>query len=188
MEETPQNSETSNSLETSTSNTNQIKIYEHALQLAFYEGQISWQMNILFIGLNVGIGTILQDKLEDLSSHYILLLIMSAIGLIINVLWLGTFHRNNKYYTFRLAQARNAEPNDYQLVDQRGYRFTQGDTITFLEKSGERTKFKLTPLEFFTTNKKAVLWSIYCFIIVFAALFIFSSYIGLKTLYIKGYL
>lgn len=163
-----------------TSNKDENKAYEYALQLACYEGQISWQMNILFVALNVGIGTILQGSLNDLLSNWVLILFMSIIGFLINFLWLGTFHRNNKYYAFRMAQARNAEPNNYQLVDQRGYDFTQGKSITFTEKSGEEKTYKLEQLELFTTNKKAVLWSIYSFFTAFALLLGALLYTALK--------
>ena len=49
------------------------KRYNAALSLLFYEGQIAWQMNLLFIGLNVGIGTIIGSSLTKFSTDYILL-------------------------------------------------------------------------------------------------------------------
>ena len=74
--------------------------YTHALELMFYEGQIAWQINILFIALNVGVGTIIQGTLHDPTQPDGVLAWMSFVGLIINVLWLGTFRRNYKYYHF----------------------------------------------------------------------------------------
>ncbi len=93
--------------------------YEMAVQLLSYEGQIAWQMNVLFIGLNVGIGTIIQDYLDKINTHYILVGAFSLVGIIINIAWLGTFRRNNKYYNFRMAQAREAEPEGWRLLSDR---------------------------------------------------------------------
>jgi ABC-type antimicrobial peptide transport system permease subunit len=104
--------------------------YEYALQLLFYEGQIAWQMNVLFIGLNVGIGTIVQDKLNSFKSGDTLLILMSLVGVIINVFWLGTFRRNNSYYHFRMAQARSAENVEWKLLNEDGYNFSKGKPIT----------------------------------------------------------
>ena len=157
-----------------TPNANENDRYEYALHLAFYEGQISWQMNVLFVGLNVGIGTILQNKLEHFSSFDFLTIFMSAIGLIINTLWLGTFLRNNRYYEFRMAQARNAEPKDFQLVDRRGYYFSKGKNVRIPSRYRDKSEYKLTCFERIASNKNAVLISIISFITGFLLLLVLS--------------
>nr|WP_067063824.1 hypothetical protein [Mucilaginibacter sp. L294] len=131
--------------------------YEFALQLTFYEGQISWQMNVLFVGLNIGIGTILQNKLQNFYSFDILTIFMSIIGLVINFFWLGTFLRNNKYYEFRMAQARHAEPEKYKLVNRRGYRFSKGKKVFIPYSFGEKNvDYKLSRFEEACSNKRAI--------------------------------
>jgi len=151
------------------------KKYEFALQLKFYEGQISWQMNVLFVGLNIGIGTIIQNKLEHFSSFDPLTIIMSIIGLIINTFWLGTFLRNNKYYDFRIAQARHAEPEAFSLVNGRGYRFSKGKLITIPATLGdENSDHKLSWFEKKCSNKNAIKVSIFCFLAGFLSLLILS--------------
>lgn len=144
--------------------------YESALQLLFYEGQISWQMNVLFVGLNIGIGTILQNKLENFSSFDTLTIIMSIIGLMINLSWLGTFMRNNKYYEFRMAQARNAEPTSFKLVNTDGFNFSQGRPVT-IPGQGD---YKLNWIERMSRNKNSILVAITCFISGFIILLILS--------------
>ena len=61
---------------------------------------------MFFVGLNIGLGTILQSKLDEFKSLDSLTIYTSIIGLIINIFWLGTFRSNNRYYAFRMAQAR----------------------------------------------------------------------------------
>ncbi|WP_343624466.1 hypothetical protein [Flavobacterium lindanitolerans] len=151
------------------------KGYEVALQLAFYEGQISWQMNVLFVGLNIGIGTILQNKLDDFCHKDPLTISMSIVGLIINILWLATFLRNNRYYDFRMAQARSLEPNEYSLVNGNGYDFSQGDEVELHTSSGSGpSKHKLSKFERAGRNKFAIMASIICFLIGFLILLIIS--------------
>src|SRR5690606_25214823 len=137
--------------------------YEKALELLFYEGQIVWQMNIMFIALNVGIGTIISSPLTgQFSQHRLLLGILSLFGLIINIAWLGTFRRNSKYYEFRMAQAREAEPDNWRLVKDRGQRFSEGDGVII-----ENKKYRLGCFGEFFSNKRAILISIWLFIIGF---------------------
>jgi hypothetical protein len=107
-----------------------IRRYENTLSLLFYEGEIAWQLNIVFIALNVGLGTLIGTQLKDGTFRFnILFAIYSLLGLVICILWLGTFKRNNKYYNFRMAQAREAEPQEWKLVRDRGYKFSHGQKI-----------------------------------------------------------
>jgi len=150
----------------------QIDKYMAALQLLFYEGEIAWQMNLLFIGLNVGIGTIIGDSLKCIHGNTLLLSIFSIFGLIINISWLGTFRRNNKYYHFRMAQARNSEPKSWKLLRKRGYKFSKGIEIVF-EKKGldlKDTTHKLMRFERMASNKRAIEIAIWIFIIGFITL------------------
>ncbi len=154
-----------------------IERYKSALELLFYEGQIAWQMNILFIALNVGIGTIIGVFLDNDTSNYWPLIILSFLGSIINVAWLGTFWRNNKYYSFRMAQAREIEPRKWRLVRGRGYRFSKGREIQLDESGLEKDDrvHQLSRFEKFFSNKNAIGVSIGLFIVSFIFLFVWST-------------
>ncbi|GGH14742.1 hypothetical protein FAZ19_07205 [Sphingobacterium alkalisoli] len=161
----------------------ELQKYENSLQLVFYEGQISWQMNVLFVGLNIGIGTILQSKLENFDRLGTLTVVLSIIGLIINTFWLGTFFRNNRYYEFRMAQARSAEPEQFNLVNGAGFKFSNGQKITFPATSSvEKSKHKLSSFEQLCSNKMAILVSIICFLGGFLFLLIASLIPSIKVL------
>jgi len=154
----------------------QEKGYGHALQLMFYEGQIAWQINVLFVGLNIGIGTIIQDKLDKITEADPVLLWMSITGILINYYWLGTFRRNNKYYHFRMAQARELEPDSWKLLRDRGYRFSHGAEIdipigSIPEVLGDRAH-KLSTYEKRASNRRAIAVAIWLFGITFGLLFI----------------
>jgi len=148
--------------------------YSAALSLLFYEGEIAWQMNLLFIALNVGIGTIIGESLKDFNIHkgQYLLLAFSIIGIIINIAWLCTFRRNNKYYHFRMAQARNAEPKEWKLLRKKGYNFSKGIGILINEKGilNEDKLHKLNRFDQIASNKRAIEISILLFVFSFVLL------------------
>lgn len=152
-------------------NQNETSKYESALQLMFYEGQIAWQMNLLFVGFNVGIGAIIQDHLYHFKTSQALLFAMSAIGLVINIFWLGSFRRNNKYYHFRMAQAREAEPENWNLLSIDGYNFSKGEKI---QTGGDNILpkdriHKLSSFEKSASNKRAIGVAIWAFILGFCS-------------------
>lgn len=155
-----------------------LEKYNSALSLLFYEGQIAWQMNLLFIGLNVGIGSIIGSSLESINKHNLLILIFSLFGIIINVAWLGTFRRNNKYYNLRMAQARNAEPKSWKLLRKQGYKFSKGYEIIIDNKGIETSdkKHHLTSFERRASNKLAIGLAIWLFILGFTTLLFICCY------------
>jgi hypothetical protein len=165
-----------------------IARYQNALSLAFYEGQIAWQINVLFVGLNIGLGTIIQGKLEHLLCFDGVLLYMSAAGVVINLYWWGTFSRNNRYYHFRVAQARQAEPHDWRLVRDRGFDFSQGKSIKIELVPGSSNKrhdfHKLSEFEKRASNKWAIQISIWIFALTFLILLGFQLFTICKLLFV----
>jgi hypothetical protein len=155
-----------------TPNSKENEKYRVALELAFYEGQISWQMNVLFVGLNIGLGALLQKQIENLCNINISTFILSTVGIIINIYWLGTFMRNNRYYKFRMTQARKAEPSDYSLVSGNGYEFSQGKKVILGPDQDDIQQ--LNWMERKCSNKNAIKVSIICFLICFSLLLIWA--------------
>lgn len=154
----------------------QISRYENALNLAYYEGQIAWPIKVLFVGLNIGIGTIIQNKVDDPLHFDWVLFYMSATGVLMNLYWWGTFNRNNRYYNFRMAQAREAEPQHWQLVKKRGYDLSHGDKIIIeIGEGGKDPRHsihQLSKFERMASNKWAIQVAIWVFAGTFAILFL----------------
>lgn len=155
---------------------NKIEKYNAALELLKYEGEIGWQMNILFIALNVGLATVIGDK--GFEKNSLLLMFMSFVGIIINLYWLWTFNRNSKYYNFRMAQARAAEPKHWNLLAVNGYLFSKGEKI--LVEDGtlnvEDRSHQLGKLETHASNKRALSIAIHLIIGGFVIIFIVSIF------------
>lgn len=153
-----------------------IKKYESALDLLFYEGQIAWQLNIVFIALNVGLTTLIGNKLNLFKQFDPLLIIYGILGLIISIAWLGTFNRNNRYYNFRMAQARDAEPQDWHLLNIRGYKFSKGQKITIdsIDIDEKDKDHQLNGFEQLVSNKNALKVVIILFLSAYFLLLIAS--------------
>jgi hypothetical protein len=158
-------------------NEKKIRRYESALNLLFYEGQIAWQLNIVFIALNAGLATLTNTSLSNGICHFNgLLLSSSIIGVLINLLWFGTFQRNNKYYNFRVAQAREIEPIEWKFLSDRGYKFSKGKKIEINGKEIEPkdVKHKLNIFESLVSNKNAIKAVILLLSLVYVILIIIS--------------
>lgn len=73
-----------------------------------------------------------------------------------------------------MAQARNAEPESWQLLKEEGYRFSKGNEI-IIDNKGIETKDKkhqLSSFEKWASNKLAIKVAIWLFILGFALLFV----------------
>lgn len=156
-----------------------VKKYEAALSLLFYEGQIGWQMNVVFIAINaVIINLLLKDKNQFDNIYSI---ILGAIGLIISIIWLFTFKRNSRYYHFRMAQAREAEPEEWKLLSERGFDFSKGKSIIIekgvdLENYSKDKFHKLTLFEKKAKNKYSMLLVLWFSILLYLYLTLYSFY------------
>lgn len=154
-----------------------IRKYENALSLLFYEGEIAWQINIVFIALNVGLGTLISSQIKDGTLRYgAPLIVYSILGILITCLWLGTFSRNNSYYSFRMAQAREIEPEDWRLIRDRGYKFSRGEKVVIdsPDIEPEDKVHRLSKFEKWASNKRALKYVIYILIGAYIILLFFS--------------
>ena len=139
-----------------------LEKYKIGLDLIKFEGTLLWQIfNSFFIAHTIIIGFIATLYVQSKNSNYILFLIAGSIGFIIAILWLGTFHRNSKWYYFRMLQVKNIEGEDWKC--------NQEYKLSFL-KEGEKVS-KENP---FLSNKNAgyvmitIFISIYIFIILWS--------------------
>lgn len=100
----------------------ELEKYKIALDFLKFEATTLWQIfNSFFIGSTIFI-SILGTLLKNYTENYGLFLIVGVIGFLITVLWFGTFRRNAHWYHFRMKQAKKAE-EDYtnSINDQEWY-------------------------------------------------------------------
>ncbi len=94
---------------------------------------------------------------------------LSIIGVAISFLWLGTYIRRSKYYEFRMSQARQREPDSWNLVDGDGRDFAEGGYVVI---DGKR--YDLGFGKMFKTRIVIIF-----FILLFILLYVIVSFITL---------
>ena len=92
---------------------NELEKFKIALDFLRFEATTLWQIfNAFFVAHAVFIGFILstfvKNKPEEI--NIVLFLMTGIVGLLLAILWFGTFHANSKWYYFRMVyQAKKAE-------------------------------------------------------------------------------
>jgi hypothetical protein len=124
-----------------------IRLYDLALNNAINEGRILWQSSQAFLVANTVIAgfisqTIFNDNHELIFKSNLGIFFLAIIGLLLTILWYGSYERRSNYYKFRVAQARQREPDNWNLVRGDGKYFSEGDTIE-ITVDGDKEKYNL---------------------------------------------
>lgn len=119
-----------------------IEKYKIVLDLTKNEGIICWQINSVFIVLHVAIVGFLVDKfLSDnnfMNNYFLIIFLISLLGLITAIFWFTQYWRRSKYYEFRMAQTRELEKRvdkKLQLICGKGEEFSSGKEVIIDEKA-----------------------------------------------------
>ena len=136
----------------------ELEKYKITLDFLKFEATTLWQIfNAFFVAHAIFIGFVSSSFIEGKNPNIILLLISGIVGFLLAILWFGTFHRNSKWYNFRMDQAKNAET---ALMNNS----TQNEWYLLNKKAGEFTKDHP-----FISNKTAG----YLMIIIFIVIYLF---------------
>lgn len=111
--------------------------YREALEWVQYEGQLLWQIFGAFllahtVFLALALGTALEGEafLEWRWGAFA----AGIFGLLLCAPWWASCRRSSAYYVFRIAQAREKEPRDWELLRGVGERFSDGECVVIGEK------------------------------------------------------
>ncbi|SIT34357.1 hypothetical protein SAMN05421788_1168 [Filimonas lacunae] len=148
-----------------------IKKYEMATQLLIYEGQMLWTILSAFLVTNTLLLGFVGQMVSNLKPLTFLsnwpCFIAGILGFLLMIPWTGTFLRNSDYYHFRMEQAKEAEPEEYQLLRNRGELFAEGNRVVVNNKG-----IRIGHFACILRNKRAVyfllgiFYVLYMFIIV----------------------
>ncbi len=89
----------------------ELEKYKIAIDFLKFEATTLWQIfNAFFVAHAIFIGFVSTSFIEGKQQNPIVLLISGFVGLLLAMLWYGTFHANSKWYYFRMnEQAKPAE-------------------------------------------------------------------------------
>lgn len=96
--------------------------------------------------------------------------IIGILGLLLIFPWVGTFARNTKAIIFRHAQAREAEPQGWNLEKGHGKDFFEGKCIEI-----EKEHYRMPSIGRLFTNKRGVYYLICGYSIVYIFIIIVSG-------------
>ena len=107
------------------------KLYEIAILQMRYEGQLLWQRFAAFLTPHT---IFLAFLLHAVSSQHLPLsspgIFWAAIvGIALCVPWFAVYVRSSAYYKFRIAQAREAEPQGWELLAGNAEKFSAGELV-----------------------------------------------------------
>ena len=106
--------------------------YREALELVRYEGALMWQIFGAFllahtVFLAISLGTALDGSV--LVSWRLGAFCAGLLGLLLCLPWWSSYRRSSSYYILRMAQAREKEPPNWDLIDGVGRRFSNGNCV-----------------------------------------------------------
>ncbi len=137
--------------------------YKIALENLRYQGQLLWTIMGIFL---IAQSVILQSILGDFSS--INSFWGSVIGMLLSIMWILIFHRNMDLFILRMAQAKDVEPPDWNLLNGAGENFSNGKQVNIGGKP-----YHMSLLGNIIRTQKFS-WFIYLFLFVYLAIFIWN--------------
>lgn len=106
--------------------------FKHAIQQARWEMDLLWRIHATFlVPLIFLLGFSLQAAVSGQTSPDARWLVVIALllGVFLCVPWYAISQRSQSYYDFRIAQARDSEPDDWNLIAGDGQKFSRGEAI-----------------------------------------------------------
>lgn len=147
--------------------------YQSALEHVRYEGQLLWQIfGSFLLAHTVFLAFLLHSALgsEQIVGYRPGPFFAALAGLLLCIPWAASYLRSSAYYLFRMAQAKEAEPPNWDIIKGTGEKFASGEEV----KVGGRT-YRIGWLARILRTKISVPLLIFFFVIIYLTLFILNG-------------
>ena len=113
------------------------EIYEKAHSTVLNETHTLWHLSQVFLVANTFLAGFIGTNFNEINtnSNNVGFFLISIIGFIVSVLWLLSYSRISNYYKFRIAQAKQREPEGWMLYKEDAYFFSEGIKIQIDDRS-----------------------------------------------------
>lgn len=109
--------------------------YRTALEQVRYEGQLLWQIfGAFLLAQTVFLAFLLQTAFSK-HGYQPAVFFPGLLGLFLCLPWLASYLRSSDYYVFRMAQAKEVEPEGWNIIRGAGERFSGGNPVEVGGKS-----------------------------------------------------
>ena len=107
--------------------------YKLLSKIVLHESKAMWDTAQLFLISNTILATIIGALLttnsgETAFKYRLILIGISLLGLCISILWGFSYNRTTRYYKFRMAQAREIEPEGFNIFNGIPKSVAEGNT------------------------------------------------------------
>ena len=116
----------------------QIARFSLAMERVGLEGQQAWQIfgafllvHVVYLGLTLNGSTGTLQFPLGLHNTFV----AAILGLLMCLPWYATTRRAEAFYAFRMAQARECEPDNWQLVGGKAHDFAEGKAVSICDKT-----------------------------------------------------
>ena len=109
-----------------------IQEYLTALDQVKYEGQLLWHIFSSFLLTHtIFVAFLLHSSFGATTffNYRIGSFVAGFVGLLLCLPWAGSYLRSSAYYIFRMAQAREKEPQNWDLIRNKGELFSAGEEV-----------------------------------------------------------
>ena len=146
--------------------------HQVAIDWVKYEGDLLWQVfGAFLLAHTVFVAFLLQAVLDkNLPADHPSGFWAGLMGLVLCLPWFSAYLRSSKYYEFRIAQAKESEPHDWEILRGAGEDFAEGKPVTI----GGKT-FQHTLLAHKLRTRLAVPFMIIVFAVVYGAILVASG-------------
>jgi hypothetical protein len=109
--------------------------YSVAVEQVRFEGHLLWQIfGAFLLAQTVFLAFLLPAFSQEVLHSRPSVFISAFVGLLLCVPWFATYRRSSDYYCFRMAQARELEPEGWNILRGDGVAFSDGKLVLVGDK------------------------------------------------------
>jgi len=152
-----------------------LELYKLSHALVIHEAQAQWNVSALFVLANSVLAGFIGTNLLQTNKpqpEILTLKILVGIGLTLTILWFFSNLRTSNWYRFRMAQAKQREPDGWMLFNDDAENESKGDTIIIKEEEYNLSRFFCHNLCFNISNLTIV--TLMCIIFIVFYLYLFA--------------
>jgi hypothetical protein len=152
--------------------------YSAAAEQARHEGDMLWTVYQSFLLAHTFfMGFLLTVATSRLGQQRLAVIFSAALGLLACAFWYGSYVRCSTFYLYRMAVARECEPEDWRQLRDRGEQLSDGKVV-YVSNGEVEQPFQMPRRAMWLRRKRAAPGLIALFVVGYAAFAIAAALAG----------